>query len=244
MNMNIHRFVAPVLAVLAMASAPGMVSAQSAVGRVTHLAGTLSVVRQGAAPRLLAINSPVLEGDVLATEKDTYARFKFNDEAEIVLRPESQLRIAEYHFEAAEPAKDNMVFAMLKGGLRAVTGLIGRRNRDRVGVTTPTATVGIRGTHFGLLECPPGACAGLRSAAGRPLENGLHIDVANGTIFVRNNAGTVELNAGQFGFVAGPAALPQVRPPDAAIRVALNAAVNGVNNRTLGGGQGAACTAN
>jgi hypothetical protein len=233
-----------ILLVTAAALEAGPASAQNTVGRVTHLAGTLSVVRLGAAPRLLAINSPVLEGDILSTEKDTYARVKFSDDAEVVLRPESQLRIAQYHFDATEPSKDNMVFAMLKGGLRAVTGLIGKRNRDRVGVTTPTATVGIRGTHFGLLECPPGACAGLRNSAGRPLENGLHIDVANGMIYVTNNAGTVELSAGQFGFVANPAALPQIRPPDAAIRVALNAAVNGTSGRTLGGGQGAACTAN
>lgn len=229
---------------LALVAAAGEGSAQSAAGAVTHLAGTLSVVRAGAPARLLAINSPVLEGDMLSTERDTYARVKFNDGAEVVLRPESQLQVTRYQFNATQPDGDNMLFSMIKGGMRAVTGLIGRRNRDRVGVTTPTATVGIRGTHFGLLHCAGTACDTLRNSAGRPLENGLHIDVANGTIVVTNTAGSVELSTGQFGFVASQVTLPQSRPPENAIRVALNAAVNGPGGRTLGGGQGGSCTAN
>ena len=34
---------------------------------------------------------------------------------------------------------------MLKGGLRAVTGLVGKRKRDAVSFGTTTATIGIRG---------------------------------------------------------------------------------------------------
>ena len=208
-------------------------SAQSA-GTVTHLSGTLSVARPDG-QRLLAVNSPVREGDLLTTERETYARIKFTDGAEVVIRPNSQLQLARYQFDSNQPDRDNMLFSMLKGGMRAVTGLIGRRNRDRVGVTTPTATVGIRGTHFGLLFCQTGSCAGIQSAGGRPLENGLHADIASGSIIVTNNAGSLVINAGQFGFVADQATLPRVVPPEAGLRVTMpNAISTSIASRGIG----------
>ena len=202
----------------------GNVFAQAA-GTVTHLSGTLSVARPDG-QRLLAVNSAVQEGDVLTTERETYARLKFSDGSEIVLRPSSQVQVARYQFDANQPQSDNMLFSMLRGGMRAVTGLIGRRNRDRVGVTTPTATVGIRGTHFGLLFCQGGSCAGIADAGGRPLENGLHIDIANGSINVSNSAGSTVINAGQFGFVANQTTLPRVVAPEAGLRVTMPGAIS------------------
>jgi hypothetical protein len=205
-----------------------------AAGTVTHLSGTLSVARSGA-QRLLAVNSPVREGDLLTTEHETYARIKFTDGAEVVLRPNSQLQLARYQFDTNAPERDNMLFSMLKGGMRSVTGLIGRRNRERVSVTTPTATVGIRGTHFGLLLCQAGSCAGIQSAGGRPLENGLHADITNGSIVVTNNAGSLVLNAGLFGFVADQSTLPRVVPPEAGLRVTMpNAISTSIASRGVG----------
>ena len=216
------------LAVFAIIAAGFFVASASlaqTAGTVTHLSGTLSVARPDG-QRLLAVNSAVREGDLLTTERETYARIKFTDGAEVVLRPGSQLQLARYQFDSNAPERDNMLLSMLKGGMRAVTGLIGRRNRDRVGVTTPTATVGIRGTHFGLLHCTAGSCADLKSAGGQPLANGLHVDIANGTIIVTNNAGSVLINAGQCGFVADQASLPRVVPPEAGQRVTMPSAIS------------------
>ena len=213
-----------VLVSLALFACAGDALAQAA-GTVTHLSGTLSVARPDG-QRLLAVNSAVQEGDVLTTERETYARLKFSDGSEIVLRPSSQVQVARYQFDANQPQSDNMLFSMLRGGMRAVTGLIGRRNRDRVGVTTPTATVGIRGTHFGLLFCQGGSCAGIADAGGRPLENGLHIDIANGSINVSNSAGSTVINAGQFGFVANQTTLPRVVAPEAGLRVTMPGAIS------------------
>ncbi|MEY4140442.1 MAG: hypothetical protein RLZZ371_2624, partial [Pseudomonadota bacterium] len=41
---------------------------------------------------------------------------------------------------------DNMGLSLLKGGMRAFTGLIGKKSPDAVSVKTKTSTVGIRGT--------------------------------------------------------------------------------------------------
>ena len=224
-----------VLATLGLAAVGngGAVFAQS-VGTVTHLSGTLSVARTDG-QRVLAVNSAISEGDLLTTERETYARIKFRDESEIVLRPNSQLQVARFQFDAGQPERDNMLLSMLRGGMRAVTGLIGRRNRDRVGVTTPTATVGIRGTHFGLLFCQAGSCAAIPDSSGRPLENGLHVDITNGSISLTNNAGSTTINAGQFGFVANQTTLPRIVAPEAGLRVTMPGAIStNVASRGIG----------
>lgn len=50
------------------------------------------------------------------------------------------------------------VLRLVKGGLRAVTGLIGRETRTQYQVLTPVATIGIRGTDFLAAICDA-ACA-------------------------------------------------------------------------------------
>lgn len=189
-------------------------------GTVTHLSGTLSVKRADGSTKLLSIKSEVQEGDTLSTEAETYARVKFIDGGEVVLRPGSQLKVEAYAYQAGKPESDNIVLGMLKGGLRAVTGLLGKRNKDKVSVNTATATIGIRGTHWGMLFCQ-GDCSGVPTTSGGPPPNGLHLDVADGAIVVRNAAGQTLINTGQFGFVAGPNSLPVIVPANQGIPVTM-----------------------
>ncbi|MGE5466715.1 MAG: hypothetical protein ACM3Y9_04750, partial [Ignavibacteria bacterium] len=155
------------------------------------------------------------------------------DNSEVVLRPNSQLKIDGYKFNQAKPENDNVVLSMFKGGLRAVTGLIGKRNHDKVNFSTATATIGIRGTHFGALLCQ-NDCGKVPTTSGQAPANGLHVDVADGAILVKNGAGQIQVNAGQFGFVAGANAAPQVVPPQQGIQVTMPQSIS--QNR--GSGQG------
>lgn len=194
------------------------------VGQVTHLSGTLSVQRIDGTTKLLSVKSEVQEGDLLSTEDETYARVKFADGGEVVLRPNTQLKLDAYAFNQAKPASDNVVMSMLKGGLRAVTGLVGKRNREKVSFSTTTATIGIRGTHFGALLCQ-NDCARVPTVSGRPPENGLHVDVAQGAVVVTNPAGQQVLNAGQFGFVRSAATPPVVVPPQQSVPVTMPSSI-------------------
>ena len=162
-------------------------SATAGVGTVTHLSGILSAKGSAGASKVLSVKSEVNEGDLLTTETETYARVKFVDGAEIVLRPGTQLRVAAYSFQEAKPQNDSAFFSLIKGGLRAVTGLLGKRSQDKVGFTTNTATIGIRGTHFGALLCS-GDCANVPNASGSAPPDGLHVDVSSGAVVVTNAA--------------------------------------------------------
>lgn len=212
-------------------------------GTVTHLSGTLSVKRADGTTKLLAVKSEVFPGDVLSTAEGTYARVKFVDGGEVVLRPASQIKLDAYAFNDKQPENDNAVMSLLKGGFRAVTGLIGKRNHDNVHYSTPTATIGIRGTHFGALYCQ-NDCGGIPTTSGQPPDNGLHVDVASGAIVVSNGAGQVQVNMGQFAFVPGPNAPPVIVPPQQGIQVTMptNISQNKGDGKGIGTSKSADCS--
>ena len=208
-------------------------------GQITHLSGTLSAKKADGSSKLLAVKSDVAEGDTLSTEKETYARIKFNDGGEVVLRPGTQLKIESYAYNAAQPESDSVVMSMFKGGLRAVTGLIGKRNREKVSFQTETATIGIRGTHFGALMCQ-NDCGGVQTTSGTPPPNGLHVDVTTGAIVISNAAGSVQINSGQFGFAASSNTAPVPVPPQQGIQVTMPSSISQDKSGGRGIGTGAA----
>lgn len=187
------------------------VYAASAAGTVTQLAGVLSARKGDGVVKILALQSSVDAGDLLATGASTYAKLKFSDGGELTLRPNTQIKIDDYKFDQAKPQEDNAFFRLLKGGLRAVTGLVGKRNGlDNYRMATPTATIGIRGTNYGLLYCEQDAhdCDSYRDNAGGVPSQGLYLDVAQGVITATNLAGKQEYAAGQFGYVASDKVMP------------------------------------
>ena len=190
---------------------------------VTHLSGILSARKPDGSSKVLAVRSVVEEGDLLTTEAGTYARMKFRDGGDVVLRPNTQLKVENYSFEEAKPESDGALLSIVKGGMRMVTGLIAKRNRDKISLRAPSATIGIRGTHFGALVCleKQENCADVPTVSGKAPADGLHVDVASGAITLTNSAGTAEFTAGQFGYMADGNALPERVPPERGIRVTM-----------------------
>lgn len=212
----------------------------AAVGEVTHLSGTLAVKRVDGTSKLLSVKSEVMEGDALTTEQETYARIKFVDGAEVVMRPGTQLKIENYSYNQTKPESDNVVLSMLKGGLRAVTGLLGKRNRERVIFNTATATIGIRGTHFGALFCQSD-CGNVPTTTGAPPENGLHLDVADGAIIVRNGAGSQIIDAGKFGFVRDANSAPILTKTGIQVTMPQSISQNSAGGRGIGKNEQTEC---
>lgn len=177
------------LCVLALA---GLLFASNAladpVGTVTDLSGPLLVRKVDGTVKVLSQKSTVDSGDTLVSEKDTYARIKFIDNSEITLRPNTQFKIENFSYDAGKPQNDNAFFSLIKGGLRSITGLLGKRNRDKFGLNTPTATIGIRGTTFVAQYIPPsnGDVAAYQAAAVAAAQ----IDVSAGNL-TRTDAPTI-----------------------------------------------------
>ena len=134
-------------------------SACAADGTIQQLSGTISVQKPDGAVRTLTRQSEVTKGDTLNTEKDSYAQVKFADGGVVTLKPNSRIKIDDFVFDEKEPGKDSSTLSLLKGGLRMITGLIGKRgNPDAFKANTATATIGIRGTTFTVDDCLTTAC--------------------------------------------------------------------------------------
>ncbi|MFD2368003.1 FecR domain-containing protein [Pseudoduganella sp. GCM10020061] len=125
------------------------------VGTVRQLSGPLIAKKADGKVKVLALRSEVEQGDTLVSEKNTYALIKFIDNSEITLRPDSSFKIESFAFDEGKPDGDTATFNLVKGGLRQVTGLLGKRSKEKFSLKTPTATIGIRGTTFIAHYVPP-----------------------------------------------------------------------------------------
>jgi hypothetical protein len=203
--------------------------AADVVGTVANLSGPLLDKKADGSVKILSQKSSVEQGDTLISEKNTYARIRFIDNSEITLRPGTQLKIEDFSYQADKPEKDSAVFNLVKGGLRSVTGLLGKRNHERFGLNTPTATIGIRGTTFIAEYVPPlqpGVAGKLPQPASNPLPPagggtrapGLYVQVLDGMIHLSNGGGAQNFSAGQFGYTPNFRQPPVVLPSNPGIQ--------------------------
>jgi len=168
-------------------------------GNVSQLSGTLSVKKPDGSVRILAQKSEIQSGDTLNTQKDSYAQIKFADGGQITLKPNTSVKIERFNFVESEPKQDGFLYSLVKGGLRAVTGLVGKRgDPDAYTLATETATIGIRGTSFSADDCT-GPAAG--EGPCKRLEPAVYVSVTDGEIVATNAAGSVSFLAGQFGMI-------------------------------------------
>ncbi|GAB2855301.1 hypothetical protein GCM10027277_24780 [Pseudoduganella ginsengisoli] len=171
--------------------------ASTVAGTVTQLSGAMTASRADGVVRPLALKSEVASGELLTTAKDSYAIVKFIDDSEIVLKPVTVLAIDHFVFEHGKPSGDSAGLRLLRGGMRSVTGLLGKRNKEKFTLHTPSATIGIRGTTF-FLEYLTGSADG---AAASALDPGLHVYVSDGGISLTNQAGFFQYDPGQYGYI-------------------------------------------
>ncbi|MFN4120257.1 FecR domain-containing protein [Acidovorax sp.] len=118
----------------------------AAAGAVQFATGEVQL-RRGSEVSAVVQGVAVESGDVILTGSAGRAQIRFSDGGLVALYPDSQFTVTRYA-DTGNPAEENFVVNLLRGGMRAVTGLIGKRNPQNYKVITPTAVVGIRGSAF------------------------------------------------------------------------------------------------
>ncbi len=121
-------------------------SGLAAAGLVQFATGEVSL-RRGDATSGVAKGAEVDAGDVLLTGSAGRAQIRFSDGGLVALYPDSQFTVTRYS-DSGDVAQDSFAVTLLRGSMRAITGLIGKRNPGSYKVITPTAVVGIRGSAF------------------------------------------------------------------------------------------------
>ncbi|RYG13868.1 MAG: hypothetical protein EON92_04110 [Burkholderiales bacterium] len=126
--------------------------AQTTAGEVEFSRGVGFAQTPGQTPRTLGKGLPLREGDRLTTSEGGSAIIKLEDGTRMTVRPNSELVLQQYKF-AADATDNSLVMQLLRGGMRAVTGLIAKSSPNAARIQTNTATIGIRGTDFDARVC-------------------------------------------------------------------------------------------
>lgn len=156
--------------------------------RIDFAIGGVVASTAAGSQRALAKGAEVVSGETVRTAADGRAQLRFDDGAMVSLQPGTEFRLDNYHFSGKQDGQERGFFSLLKGGLRTITGLIGRNNRDAYKVTTTVATIGIRGTEYTI------AYTGADSVA---------IATGEGAIEVCGGGGCAVLGSGESGVVEG-----------------------------------------
>ncbi len=189
------------------------VAAQDAAGRAAMVVGVAYVIDASGTQRRLARGDSVYAGETVGTQRHSYVNIVYSDRGRTLIGPQSELKIEDYSYsqpasggprtKGGAVASDDggvgrSVFSLLKGGLRAVTGLIGRHSREAYSLKTPVATIGIRGTDYFVVVCQE-QCQNLGLPPEVDPKGGIVLGVHEGGVFAVNEQGErFELNENQF----------------------------------------------
>jgi len=172
------------------------VTQSQVVGRVMLVQGELSAKEEDGKVRKLALGGPVYEGDALTTGKKSYAVVAFRDEGRISLQESTVFQVEKFKYDRAA-SQENAVLKLLKGGVRVVTGLIGRANHDNYQFKVATATIGIRGTGFDAwCNGPCSSGAGNPGATEADPQDGAGVYVWAGEVALISDCATAGTTAG------------------------------------------------
>lgn len=124
--------------------------ASASIGNVLLIKGQVQSESEGGDKVLLAKGDEVFLKDKIRTAKDGYVVLKMSDGMKLTLRPDSELVLDDFN---DQPGSENVVLELIKGGLRTISGSIGKTNPESFELRTAVATIGIRGTDFAVRLC-------------------------------------------------------------------------------------------
>ena len=124
----------------------GTISA-SEIGGISELRGNGEITRENSSETFSAeLDSDIYSFDDVRTGNGRLA-IQFVDDSVLRLTEHSKVVIDKFIFDP-DPSKSQMAFNMASGTARFITGKLGMVNKENISITTPTATIGIRGTDF------------------------------------------------------------------------------------------------
>lgn len=121
------------------------------VGRVVWVKGTIKAVMQNNEQRILQKMSVIYLHDTLITDEQSQAQIVFTDGTLMSFYPSTKFIIDQYAYKPnAKKSIGKSIMSLIAGGFRTITGLIAKKNPSDYQVNTPVATIGVRGTDYGV----------------------------------------------------------------------------------------------
>lgn len=160
--------------------APTTSNAPVVAGEVIVTQGIFTDVAPNKQVRTLVRGDSFYNGDTLNTGDKSKAQVRFTDGTIVAFTDNTSFKIADYHYQEAGQQDKNFT-SLVKGGFRALTGIISKNNPSAYQVSTSVAAITVRGTMYG---------ATINKGA-------LFVGVWKGRIVIANQAGTIFLGEGE-----------------------------------------------
>jgi len=189
---------------------------------VISISGTVSAQQPDGKVRILAKDSPLTAGEIVLTQKDSSVQMRFRDHSQVTLRPNTQLVIENFSFDEAKAQDDKLSLYLIKGVMRALSGLVGKRSMpEAYRAGTLAGTIGIRGTDYALMLCgvKDENCLGMRvpneiKMSDGTVPAGLYLNVFDGLINFTNRVATINISEGQAAYVQDQDSVPVLLSAD------------------------------
>ena len=180
--------------------------AWSAAAQIQLVIGDATVWERNGSQRPAQKGVQLYPGDAVVTAASSNVQIRMTDDTLLWVHPNSRLKIDQYTYDKKGDGKDNIALQLIQGAARTATGLIAKANKKNVTLSTPTATIGIRGTDFETAYVAP-AMGGAKPVAAP----GTYNRVYSGATVMQSPAGQVEVNEGEAAYVGiKPGDKPQI----------------------------------
>lgn len=175
-------------------------------GHVQFVNGEVQLTTSAGQTHRVQKGDVVNEGDTLSSARNASAQVKMLDGGFVAMRPDTRLKFDSFKFSGKEDGSEKSFFSLFKGGFRAITGLIGRVNKSSYRITTPTSTIGIRGTdHETFVVVPESELAAVAPT-------GTYNKVNRGETSMTTDKGTIFVRPNQMGFAGAMDQMPKLQP--------------------------------
>lgn len=169
--------------------------AWAAAGKIVLVLGTARISQQSGQERPAQRGDDLYEGDTVSTSTNSNVQIRMIDDAIIWVRPGSQFKVERYRSDQHGAPKSEAALKLLSGTMRQITGSIGKSFPGDYKLSTPNATIGIRGTEF------DATFATARIATQYNIQPGTYNRVYTGSTVLEGPSGRVTLNKDEAGFM-------------------------------------------
>jgi len=134
------------LGALCLLAGAGTAACGETIGVVQTASGDATVTRgESTLPAVPGLK--ILAGDTLGTGRDGSLGVILHDDSSLSIGPGSRLVLRSFLFSPRE-GKFDLLARITRGTMAYLSGRIGKLAPEKARFETPTATIGIRGTHF------------------------------------------------------------------------------------------------
>jgi len=188
----------------------GTAYSAEAIGKLIFTIGKVQIIDANGKQKKALRGANIFQGDTIKTFINGQAQIKFVDGARISVRAGSEFKVDAYVY-TENPDKDKSEMSLIRGGIRAVTGAIGKKNNQSYKMKTAVATIGIRGTDYSLMLCQ----SNCKDNANTTVNGGLYVGVITGGVTVSNKMGSITLDKNQYATVSSFNIKPRMllKPP-------------------------------